>query len=139
TSAFPIVGVTVAVPPEVQTGDVHVTENGLPVQVINAKPLVTAGGNIQIVLAIDTSDSVKGAPLATAVQAATAFVEQLPPGIQVGLLTFSDQAVGVAPPSTDPGPILAAPPGTTTTRFRPKLYDGLVPAFKVFAGMSQSA
>lgn len=137
TTGFPNVVVTVSVPGNAQPSDVRITENGFPVQVINERPLVEANGSIQIVLAIDTSDSVRGAPLATAVQAATSFVQQLPPDTPVGLVTFSDQPRIAAPIQADHHAILAALLGITSTQAGTTLYDGLVSASGMFAGGGQ--
>jgi tight adherence protein B len=137
TSAFPLVAVTVSVPSDVSATAVQITENGFPVRMINARPLVDAGGSIQIVLAIDTSNSVIGTPLASAVQAATSFIQQLPPGIGVGLVTFSDRPIVVAPVTTDHTAALQSLSSMTQTRSGTALYDGLITSAGLFAAGGQ--
>ena len=67
TSAFPTVAVTVSADNSVAPSSVRVTENGKPVTVVSNTPLAQSGGSFDVVLSIDTSDSVKGAPLQAAV------------------------------------------------------------------------
>ncbi len=137
TAGFPNVLVTVAVPGSVTAGDVRLTEDGYPVDVVTARSLADAGGSVQIVLAIDTSNSVRGEALTTAVQAATTFVQQLPPGIPVGLLTFSDRPRVLATLQADHGPIVAALEGLTETQSGTTMYDGLDAAATMFSGDGQ--
>src|SRR5204862_2382426 len=76
-----------------------------------------------IMLAIDTSGSMSAtdvAPsrLAAAEEAARRFVEQLPPGLKVGLLSFDTQARLLAWPAADHNavlPALAHPPAGART------------------------
>ena len=66
-----------------------------------------------VVLAIDESGSmaatdVSPSRLQAAVQAATGFVEDAPSGLEIGLVTFTDQATLVVPPTTDHPTLTAA-------------------------------
>ena len=82
---------------------------------------------VAVVMAIDTSDSMRGAPLAFAQQAARTLLGRFGPSDQVALVTFSDAPRVVVPLSSDRvqigrgidgmsagGP--AAPPGVPTPR-----------------------
>ncbi len=131
--AFPTVAVTVSVPGDVAAGAVQITENGYPVQVLNRRSLIDAGGTLQIVLAIDTSNSVHGVPLASAVEAATAFIQGLPTGVGVGLVTFSDRARVVSPIAVDHAAALQALASMTKTRSGTALYDGLATSAGLFS------
>lgn len=81
-----------------------VLENGHPV---NDLTVVPAGGpevkakDFGIVLVIDTSISMRGAPLKNALDAARAFIDQRNPKQQLGLLTFNNTATVLLPLTTD--------------------------------------
>jgi len=54
-----------------------------------------------VLIAVDASDSMRGAPLIAAKDAARALVDRLGPADQVGLITFADSTKVVVPLSTD--------------------------------------
>ena len=101
--AFPVVRLTVSTADgfSLRAGDVTVTENGLPVRVLGADPLDGSGRQVDAVLAIDVSNSMRGPKLATALAAARTFLQGVPPSIPVGILSFSGGPVVDAPVSTD--------------------------------------
>jgi tight adherence protein B len=80
---------------------VRVTENGLPVRDLLFSPLQSSGLKSAVVLAIDASDSMAGAPAEAAVDAARAFVDRRGPNEQVGLVTFNGAVHVLEPPTTD--------------------------------------
>lgn len=88
--AHPTVRVTVSTPPALTGADVpgsafSLTEAGAP------RPLRVSqlpNDQLEVVLAIDTSGSMSGAPLAAAQDAAVGFVDALPPGVRLGVLGF---------------------------------------------------
>jgi tight adherence protein B len=90
---FPERGYVVDLPANtaIDTASVHVTENGRPVQDFAFTPLKTSGLRSAVVLAIDTSESMTGAPAAAAVVAARAFVAHRGPNQEVGVVTFNGQ------------------------------------------------
>jgi tight adherence protein B len=90
-----------------------------------------------VVLAIDTSNSVRGAALAAAVAAAKRFVDSLPPEVHVGLVTFSDQARVLQPLTTDHASLLTAIDSLGQTHLGTALYDGLVAATRMFPSAGQ--
>src|SRR5437667_11996147 len=63
TSGYPTVAVTISVSGGILPTDIGITENGSPSDIITVRPLLEAGKGIDVVLAIDTSKSVAGAPL----------------------------------------------------------------------------
>lgn len=135
--AFPSMAVTVSVASETSVKDFRVAENGSPSTVITVRPLLETGRGVDVVLAIDTSDSVAGAPLEQAVAAARLFVDSLPSQVAVGVLTFSDRATVVIPVTPDHQAVLTALDSLTDTRRGTKLYDGVAEAAKMLSGAGQ--
>ena len=93
-SDFPTVKLRFAVGAGVTDADldastVQVSENGTDVEEV-VTPL--SGQSIAVLLAIDTSGSMKGDPIAKAKVAASEMLGQLPPDAQVGVVGFGTQA-----------------------------------------------
>ncbi|HST25978.1 MAG TPA: VWA domain-containing protein, partial [Gaiellaceae bacterium] len=74
-----------------------VLENGKPVQNASA---VNLGSSKSVVLAIDSSQSMAGKPLSTALAAARAFADSKPTTDQIAISTFASQAGPPTPFST---------------------------------------
>jgi len=70
-----------------------VTENGTPVDNVEVEPIRSSQVPVGVVLVIDTSGSMKGAPLDAAKAAAKAFVAQKRPEDFVALVSFSDSVI----------------------------------------------
>ncbi len=70
--------------------DLQITVNGEAVSNLEVVPIRGSQVPVGVVLAIDTSGSMAGAPLAAAKQAAINFVSQSSTGDQMALITFSD-------------------------------------------------
>jgi tight adherence protein B len=137
TSGYPNVAITVSVPGHLSADSLQVTEDGKPAPIVTVRPLATGDQTFDVVLAIDTSDSVRGAPLAAAVSAAEGFVQQLPVGVGVGVLTFDDNAT-VLQPVTDDHPLAVRSIATIgSTRHGTVLYDAVAAASKMFSGSAQ--
>jgi tight adherence protein B len=132
TNAFPSVAVTISVPEGQSVDSLHVTENGRPVRVLTTRTLAQAGKKLDVVLAVDTSDSVAGAPLAAAVEAAQAFLNAVPPDVGIGLLTFSDKPRVLVPVTTDRGVVSSAIASLTSTQHGTVLYDAVGAASRMF-------
>ena len=94
--AYPAVRATVvtSVP---STTPPRLLENGRPVVGLQA---VNLGRSKNVVLALDTSRSMAGKPLAEAAAAATAFVATKPPSDRIALVTFGQRASLQGPFST---------------------------------------
>ncbi|MDP8970875.1 MAG: VWA domain-containing protein, partial [Actinomycetota bacterium] len=101
---YPTVSVTVsaprqmtsrALPPEAFT----LTEQGRPRDVTVSR---LPGELLEVVLVMDTSGSMEGAPLAAAKAAASDFVLRLPQGVHVAVIAFNQTARVVSPFATDP-------------------------------------
>lgn len=106
--AFPQVTVTVAVGSDSAVGpeDVRISENGRAIRPKSVKTLGEVGRRVDVVLAIDVSDSVVGQPLATGLAAARDFVGRLPAGINVGVVTFAQDATVIRQLTTDHASVL---------------------------------
>ncbi len=136
--SFPSVGVTVSVEGEagVDVRDVRVFEDGIQVPVGSVRPLALNRG-IDVVLAIDTSNSMRGAPLQTAFAAAREFMTQIPAGVQVGLLTFADRPQVVDAITSDHAAVLGSLASIPATAQGTALYDAVATASTMFTGTAQ--
>jgi len=136
--AFPQVKVTVAVgsPSAVSPSDIRISENGRAVRPLSVEPLQETGQGIDIVLALDVSDSVAGAPLATGLAAARTFVQELPAGIRVGVVTFAKTPTVVRGLTDDHASVLGVL-GDQGTSNGTALYAGLVTASRMFSQAGQ--
>ncbi|HEY3463133.1 MAG TPA: VWA domain-containing protein [Gaiellaceae bacterium] len=98
--------------------DVNVTENGQPVVEQSLIPASQASKkSFGVVLVLDTSYSMTGAPIAAAIRAEQAFVRQLDPSQELGAINFNRTITPVLPLTTSRSTItkaLAAAPRITT-------------------------
>jgi tight adherence protein B len=135
--AYPNVAVTTSVTAGTDPKDIVLKENGLAVEILSVRPLIETGDEIDVVLALDTSDSVHGAPLQAAVAAAQAFVSSLPSAVPVGLITFSDQVRVLNPITTDHSAVLQALAHVSDTQKGTALYDAISLAAGLVSGTAQ--
>jgi tight adherence protein B len=93
---------------------ITVRENGRPVSGLSIVPASAASARgFGVVLAIDTSRSMKGRAIRDAMAAARAFAQRRHPSQQLGVVTFNGSSVVALPLTRDPGKIqraLAKPP-----------------------------
>jgi tight adherence protein B len=137
TRRFPTVTVTFAVPgQQLDPAAVQVTENGTPVNDLRVQPIAESTTQIDAVLAIDVSLSMRE-EIDEALAAARAFVDGLPSGSRVGVLTFSGDVEVVTPLTPNLEAVraelqrgLEVAPGTA-------LFDALVQATEMFEGEGQ--
>lgn len=131
-SQHPAVRLVVSVPRTLVgtdlTGGFAVWENGSARQV-TATAVPTDG--LQVVLAVDTSASMEGEPIEAAQRAAQGFLDQMPGGVEVAVVTFSSEPRIASPLDTDLGAAAAAIAGLRTGG-ETALYDGLAAATSVF-------
>ena len=85
-----------------------VTENGEARHVTVQRAGATQLSALEVVLVVDTSGSMNGAPLDEARAAAAAFLGALPEGTRVALVSFGDVPVVVTPLTTDVGAVAGA-------------------------------
>ncbi|KQT94431.1 hypothetical protein ASG49_06010 [Marmoricola sp. Leaf446] len=112
---------------EVETSGVAVEVGGTAARAT----AVAATGNTDVrrttVLAIDTSNSMRGERIAAAKQAATLFLDSAPADVAVGLVSFDDDVEVLVEPSRDRAALRRAVAGLTLTRDT-ALYDGVLGA-----------
>jgi tight adherence protein B len=89
---FPERGYVVDLPGDLDldASRVHVTENGARVRRLTVTPLSASGLRSGVVLAIDASESMAGAPFARALAAAREFAQRGPGG-EIGLVAFNGE------------------------------------------------
>jgi tight adherence protein B len=138
-SAFPRIALTISLEgmSDLSDADIELTENGVPVPVDAVRPIGSSGRGVDVFLAIDTSNSMRGLPLRTAFAAARTFVEQVPPWLRVGLLTFADTPQVVVPLSPEHEPVLQALQSLPATSQWTALYDAVTVATGEFTGAAQ--
>ncbi len=138
-SNFPDMAFVLSLPEQRQldAADIRVRENGAPVQDVTVvKP---GAEDLAVVLVIDASNSMKGAPIEGAMAAARAFAERRTPGQPLSLITFNS-SVDVVVPLTNDGVLIRealakAPPLADKTH----IYDALDKARSVLADSGISA
>ena len=101
-------------------------------------PMPVPSSQNTVVLSIDVSRSMLAADLPpnrmeAAKDAAKEFVEALPRGLKVGLVTFSSYAQTIVPPTADRSRVLEAI-GLLTTEYATAIGDGLVEAVYALPG-----
>ncbi|MFN2545507.1 MAG: type II secretion system F family protein [Actinomycetota bacterium] len=136
---YPQVTVTASVTDgTVTAADVRVTEDGADVSDVQVDPLQETGRGVDVVLAIDTSDSMAGEPLGAAIAAALKFVTALPTDqdIRVGIVTFAAHPVVTQGLTTDTAEVLHAL-GSLKTSPGTALYDAVGTASRMFDGSGQ--
>ena len=116
------------------TADVQVSENGQDVKDLEVTPGGAAGARgFGTMLVIDTSQSMRGAPIADAMAAAREFVAHRPADQRVGIVFFNRSAQLALPPTTDAGRLAsvlaASPPLDRGTR----IYDATAMALRELA------
>jgi tight adherence protein B len=124
---FPDRGYLVDLPPGmvVEPGAVVVRENGSRVRDLAVSPVQTSGIHYGVVLAIDASDSMRGAPLEAALAAARAFLGHREADEEVGIVVFNGRVRVLHAPTSDPALLrhaLAQPPAVA---FGTRIYDAL--------------
>ena len=129
---FPDRGYLVDLPSGVAVapGAVVVRENGRRVRDLAVTPVQASGIHYGVVLAIDASDSMRGAPLQSALAAARAFLAHRETDEEVGIVAFNNSVHVLRSPTSDPASLqraLAPPPVAFGTR----IYDALARSLAV--------
>lgn len=120
---------------------VGVLENGRPVTGLRVAPANEdgEGGGFGVVLAIDTSKSMTGAPIRDAMAAAREFARQRPPAQRLAVVTFNSSPTVLLKPTSDPEAIDAALAGTPALSPGTHLYDATAAALALLRRSSLGA
>ena len=131
TDDYPDVRVAVTVPAELladgRAAAFTVRENGKPMEVLAEEQLTAPETPVDVVLAIDTSGSMKGESLEAAKRAARAFVEAMQSPNRVAIVAFSTSAVVASPFTDDDSALFTAIDGLTASG-ETAAYDSLIAA-----------
>jgi tight adherence protein B len=135
-ASFPSRSLVVAIPgrSSVAASEIHISENGRPVSGAAAKPITHAGaGDFGVVLAIDVSPSMKGAPLDRAMAAARALAAQRTGNQELAVVTFDQSAKVALPLTDDPRAIATALASTPPVGHGAYIYNALTVAVQQLA------
>lgn len=122
------VEVVLGLPPGVtpDPDSVLVTVDGKPA-VARAKTVANGDVLRTVVLALDTSNSMRGGKFEAAQQAALAYLDDAPPDVRIGLVSFAGQVTVIADPTTDHASLQSAVQALTLSRGT-LLYDAVATA-----------
>ncbi|MGI9647947.1 MAG: type II secretion system F family protein [Acidimicrobiia bacterium] len=116
------------------TPSFRILEDGVP-RVVTAT--ATASDDLKVVLLLDVSGSMQGDPLSGAKAAATQFIEEMPPGVQVAVVAFGSTA-SLAAEFTDDKPTLLSAISLLRTQGETALYDGVFSAAALLANETEA-
>jgi Flp pilus assembly protein TadB len=138
---FPERGYVLHVPEDVDLDarSVVVRENGLRVTGVRVDPLASSGLRFGVVLALDASDSMAGAPAAAAIRAARAFLAHRAPTGEVGVVAFNRDISVLRNPTRDGSALrraLASPPELA---YGTRINDALLRSLTLLRGAKLSS
>jgi tight adherence protein B len=139
---FPAQTLVVTLPErrDLKPGDVTVSENGQDVEGVRVVPAEAANSRtFATVLAIDTSESMQGAPIQAAMAAAREFAAQRPAQERLGVVFFNSKVTLVLPPTTDADKISKVLSRTPPVAYGTRIYDAVALATHVLAESGASA
>ena len=116
-----------------QSVEVSVGARALSATVSTARTETSGPSAIRVVLAMDTSGSMAGTPLADAKRAANDFVAATPAHVEIGLVTFAEEPAVVQPPTRDRAAVLGAV-ARATAGGGTALYDGVASGLAALGG-----
>lgn len=122
-----------------ETGDVTVTENGGPVSgVVGVE--APGSGTSGVILLIDTSESMEGAPIQGAMAAARAFLPTRPGEMPVAIVGFDAEQEELSGFTTDAEALSGAVATTPVLAYGTAIYDTLIQAAEMAKsqGLSRS-
>jgi tight adherence protein B len=122
--AFPLRSFVLTLPTKAATDPsaISVQENGQPVQRLSVQP---ANNRFAVLLVIDASTSMRGAPIHGAMAAARAFAAQRPAAQSLGIITFNVAPNVLTKPTTDTDVIDRALEPTPQLTRGTHIYDAL--------------
>ena len=124
---FPDRGYVVDLPQGVAVSPsaVVVRENGRRVEDLQVLPLESSGIHVGVVLAVDASDSMRGAPLRGAVDAARAFLAHRQADAEVGIVAFNGVVRVLQAPTPDGSLLARALSRPPRASWGTRIYDAL--------------
>ena len=122
--------------PPLGAQDFTVTLNGNATAVVGAELASSQNEPLDLLLVIDTSGSMQGAPIAGAKEAAKALVQELAPNDRVAVISFSDAVTVVQDYTADRG-LVAAAVDTLVARGNTALYQAT--AVSAYTAVSSTA
>lgn len=136
-AAFPNRSFVISLPTNrvLTTGDVEVTENGqsvADVSVLSANEVGTRA--FGVVLVIDSSESMAGRPIQSAIAAARAFASKRSPKQQLAVVTFNGKPQVVLPFTTSIDKIETALSNVPRVSYGTHIYDAVAKAEELLAG-----
>jgi tight adherence protein B len=136
-SGYPAVTAVVSAPPGLggagyPASAFVVTEDGVPVDATVER---VPTSNLEIMLVVDTSGSMVGAPIEAARAAASEFLQVLPADVRVGVVGFGSQPALITAPTTDRA-VLASGVAQLTAAGETALYDAVAFASAQFTADS---
>jgi tight adherence protein B len=118
--------VSVSEAADLNAGNVVVRENGLRVAGVRVDPLASSGLRFGVVLALDASESMTGAPAAAALQAARAFVTHRTESEEVGIVAFNGEISVLRGPTREDGQLRRALATQPPLAYGTRIHDALV-------------
>ena len=125
---FPERGYVVSVSKAADLGarDVVVRENGIRVAGVRVEPLASSGLRFGVVLALDASESMTGAPAAAALQSARAFVTHRSAAEAVGIVAFNGEISVLRGLTRNEGDLRSALATQPLLGYGTRIHDSLV-------------
>jgi tight adherence protein B len=114
----------------VTRGRIQVRENGKRIDGFSFAPIQAVEGRFGVVLLIDASDSMRGAPSEAALRAAQAFVRRAGPHEHVGVVAFNRKAHVLVRPADGAGALHSALVRPLKLAYGTRIYDALDTAVK---------
>ena len=139
TTGHPQVTITVGVPSELVGTEIPpeafiITENGT---VVDAAVEAVPSDDLEVVLVLDVSGSMTGSPLSAAQSAALSFIDEMPRGVRVAVVTFANTTAVASSFTSDADSTAAAVLGLNAAG-ETALYDGLLIAAEQFDPTSRA-
>jgi len=127
---FPERGYVLSIPKaaDLDARSVEVRENGLRVSGVRVDPLASSGLRFGVVLALDASDSMAGAPARAALESARAFVGRRTATEEIGIVAFNSEISVVRDLTRDGAALRAALTTQPPLAYGTRIYDALTRA-----------
>ena len=118
--------VSVSEATELHTENIIVRENGVRVSGVRVDPLASSGLRFGVVLALDASESMTGAPAAAALESARAFVTHRTASEEVGIVAFNGEISVLRGLTREDGQLRRALATQPPLAYGTRIHDALV-------------